>query len=390
MKNKNNSIFVLNICAFLLMVGVGIVVPTLPQKVLTISDSHKDVGYLASFFAVTYILFQIPIGNLADRFGFKIFLFFGYLFCGLSGCLYYYSDTTLNIYIARSIHGLGEVPVWSLAPAMMTISSKNKGKLIGLYNASIHLGLTIGAFGGFFLGDLLINEHFLFLSIISLISSVLILMFIKNPIKKKDIVAKTNIKKSIEYISDPSIFIVFCGIALYGMCYGTFFTIIPSFLIKSGNGKEFISIFFALFYLVISISQVTAGPLSDYNKKRDIMVTGLLVSGICIFLFHRFSNYILLLLISTGGLGLGIFYVSSQTFINESVSKSLKGTISGLYYFFWGIGFFSGPVFIGFVSDMWGVRVGMNILSLIIIILSVAIFSLLEKKGLEKKKVLSV
>jgi MFS family permease len=275
---KNRDGIVLNICAFLLMTGVGFVVPTLPQKVLMFSGSLKDVGYLASFFALTFILFQVPIGSLADRFGFKPFILLGYLLCGISGIMFYYAGDINSLYLARSIHGLGEVPVWSLAPVLLTRSSRNKGKIIGIYNASIHLGLTIGAFSGVFLNRYLTNEHYLYFSSVSIVCSFLILIFISGGKEKNVKREKSDISKLFNYITNPIILIVFVGIAFYGTCYGIYFTIIPSFLIKAGYSKEYVALFFALFYLVISISQRTAGPLSDYSNKYTVMISGLLVS----------------------------------------------------------------------------------------------------------------
>lgn len=379
---KDKDVVVLNFCAFLLMTGVGVVVPTLPQKVLSFSGSLEDVGYLASFFALTYVLFQVPIGNLADRFGIKPFILLGYLFCSVSGIMFYYSGDITSLYIARSVHGLGEVPVWSLAPVLLAGKNMRKGRSIGIYNASIHLGLTVGAFAGVFLNRYIENEHFLYFSGVGILCSLLILLIKwedKGRCVKRD---KPDFSNSFNYITNPMVLVVFVGIAFYGTCYGIYFTIIPSFLIKAGYTKEYISVFFALFYLVISISQLTAGPLSDYSNKYAVMIIGLLISGGSLSLFHRLEGYSLLTIISIGGGGLGVFYVSSQTYINGSVKQSFKGTASGLYYFFWGIGFFCGPVLIGLLSDRYGVRVGMNLLAVLLFILSLSIFLLFRRREL--------
>jgi len=41
--------------------------------------------------------------------------------------------------------------------------------------------------------------------------------------------------------------------------------------------------------------------------------------------------------------GLGMFCVSSLALLNEAVPDSLKGSISGLFYLLWGIGYFLFP-----------------------------------------------
>ena len=76
---------VVSSAAFLLMMGVGMIVALLPQRVLDFSGSLKSVGYVASFFALSYLAVQLPIGNLADRLGARPFLVFGYALCCISG-----------------------------------------------------------------------------------------------------------------------------------------------------------------------------------------------------------------------------------------------------------------------------------------------------------------
>jgi hypothetical protein len=49
--------------------------------------------------------------------------------------------------------------------------------------------------------------------------------------------------------------------------------------------------------------------------------------------FHKLQQPWLSAMLTLAGFGLGVFCVSSMAFLNESVSGSLKGTISGAFYF---------------------------------------------------------
>jgi MFS family permease len=77
--SKNKSLFAINISVFLIMLGVGMIVAILPQRMIDLSGSPLLVGWLASAFAITFVLAQVPIGHLADKISFKKFLLFGYL-----------------------------------------------------------------------------------------------------------------------------------------------------------------------------------------------------------------------------------------------------------------------------------------------------------------------
>ena len=143
------SFVIINTAVFLQMAGVGMIVARLPQRIMDLSGSVASVGYLASAFALFYVTFQIPIGMLADRYGIKRFLVGGYLLCSLVGLLYYFSGSANMIFLGRMLQGVGEIPMWALAPALLTLQAPSgKGKSLGIYNASLHCGLTAGSLLG--------------------------------------------------------------------------------------------------------------------------------------------------------------------------------------------------------------------------------------------------
>jgi len=65
-------------------------------------------------------------------------------------------------------------------------------------------------------------------------------------------------------------------------------------------------------------------------------------------------------------LGLGIFCVSSLAYLNETVSDSLKGTISGAYYLFWGLGYFLGPLAAGQFGSSVGLSASFYLLAVLL------------------------
>ncbi|MFA7645306.1 MAG: MFS transporter, partial [Thermovirgaceae bacterium] len=143
---ENRSSMALYAAAFIQMVGVGLIVALLPSKVIALSGTMANVGLIASAFAVPFVLLQLPVGNLGDRFGHKRFLVAGYVIAGLTGFLYFKAGSVNTILLGRILQGFAEIPVWALAPALLSILfAESKGEAIGRYNASIHLGLTAGS-----------------------------------------------------------------------------------------------------------------------------------------------------------------------------------------------------------------------------------------------------
>lgn len=102
------------------------IVALLPQRVFSATGSLESVG-------------------LADKFGVKRFLVVGYITCGIAGLVFVSAQSAPMIYQGRAIQGLGEAPIWTLGPAFLSLAYPDtKGRAIGIYNASIHGGLTLG------------------------------------------------------------------------------------------------------------------------------------------------------------------------------------------------------------------------------------------------------
>lgn len=365
---RYKSLIALNVSAFILMLGVGMIVALLPQRIMALSNSVSTVGYLASAFAVTYVLTQVPIGNLADKVGFKILLTLGYLLCGFTGLLYYWAGTPALILLGRSLQGIAEVPIWALAPALLSLQYTNtKGKAIGIYNASFHLGLSAGPLLGLLLIQLAgqDNPAFLFFAVLSFVGGLIVFLFVENPRSGEVVnVEQFALNDILRFVTNRLTLVVLLGIALYGAGYGLAVTIIPAFLISAkGFDRAAISLSFSLFYISISLSQLIAGPFSDKRGRQGLMVCGLVLAAAGLALFSPVQQPWINASLTLASLGLGMFCVSSMAYLNEGVSDSLKGTISGAYYLFWGLGYFLGPLAAGALGNSIGLSISFYLLS---------------------------
>lgn len=357
----------LSCAVFLLMLGVGVTVALLPRKIIALSGSFTDVGCLASAFAFPFVLLQFPIGRLADRYGFKTFLIIGYTFCCLSGLIYCFADTPTSIFVGRILQGMGEAPIWALAPALLSIQyAEDKGKAIGMYNASIHLGLTAGSLLGLLAFDVWNgDEAFWILTATSVCGGLLVMLLIGSPhCGTYETARRTEERNTTSLMSNREIWAVLAGIALYGCGYGMFLTVVPMSMIGSGSsGGISVGLFFVLFYVAVSMSQLVGGRLSDRIGRIKTMVLGLITAAICVALAPKLQHAWLQISLSLASFGLGVFCVSSMVFLSECVPVSLRGTISGAFYLSWGAGYFAGPILSGKLADLHGFNLGMFVFS---------------------------
>jgi len=370
------------LAVFLMMIGVGMIVAILPQRIVDLDGNGQSVGYLASAFAFSYILLQVPIGCSSDRIGVKPFLIGGYFLCFITGLVFFFATSSSMIFFARVLQGIGEAPIWALAPALLSLKfPADKGKVMGMYNAAIHFGLTLGPILGVVLASIVSSKEIFLVYSLNCLAGVIVIWLLLESTAEKEIqtVNPLQFRDILKLVKQQQIVIVLLGITIYGAGYGIFLTTIPTFLLQNKAFSAFdIGIFFSMFYAAISLSQVITGPLSDKFGRNIFMILGLFITAIGIVIIPAFEFPWIFLVLTLGSLGMGIFYLASMAFLNESVPESLKGTISGAYYLFWGAGMFFGPPILTKIANSISFQASMAVYSLLILLAATGMLKILR------------
>jgi len=386
---RDRTLLGLNLAVVFMMVGVGMVMPQLPQRIIDFDGNGRSVGYLASAFAFSYLLLQVPSGSLADRIGFKPLLVFGYLLCSLTGLVFYYATGSYMVFFARLLQGAGEAPIWALAPALLSVRFPfAKGKVMGIYSAVLHIGLALGPIMGVILAKVAGSDAvFLVYAAGCLAGAIAIYLLVDNSAKQNyQLTGTFDIPAVFQLIKSWRTLLSLLGITLYGASYGIFHTNIPVFLSAEKNFASLhMGIFFSLFYGAISFSQVIAGPLSDKFGRNIFMIAGLFTVAGGFVTMAAYSFPLILPVLTITAFGMGVFYLASMAYLHEIVPDSLKGTISGAYYLFWGSGYFFGPLLITQAVELRGFQAAMTVYSLLVLLVAVGMILVLGLKRAVRK-----
>lgn len=354
---KMRTLFVVSLAASLLMVGVGMIVAILPGRVLILSGSIVDVGFLASVFALSYLISQLPVGYMADRIGAKTFLVFGYLAAAGSGVAFYFSGSPTDLYLGRFIQGIGEAPIWALGPAMLSLAYPYaKGRVIGIYNASIHIGLTIGPLLGiYFFTESDTAAPFAIFAALCLSGGIIVAIFLpRTVVAGKEIAKMPTMRELLMVLHSRASVTTLLGILFFGAGYGICISVLPATLAIEKDFDNFSNgIYFSLFYVSISVSQLIVGPLSDKHGRQAYMLSGLLLAGSGFISFEYFTHPTIFFPLTIASIGLGVFCVSSLAYLIDCVPDSMKSTISASYYLAWGLGYFLGPIAVGQLTNAY-------------------------------------
>ncbi|PKN06954.1 MAG: hypothetical protein CVU73_14000 [Deltaproteobacteria bacterium HGW-Deltaproteobacteria-8] len=345
------------LAVFLIMTGMGMAVVALPSKFLASSGTLRSSGWLASCFALSYMLCQYPAGRLADRFGYREVLACGCLLMAIAAALMGFAETTGALYLGRFLQGAGEAPVWASAPALLArLYPGMKGRVMGMYNASFHLGLMLGPVmvAGHLVDDL--RTPFLAFSGLCLVAMILVLLSLRNtsfrPVEKQP---RTRL------LVRPGSMPVFCSVPVFGAIYGLLVSCFPVYLTTdAGFSPERLGLYYVSAYAGIAASQLASGALSDRYGRVRFMVGGLALLG-CALIFSVLPPFThVTLAVAAIGLGAGSFATASMAFLSETCDDDRKATVSGYYYLAWGSGYFAGPLLV----DHFGVAAGSRALAL--------------------------
>lgn len=360
---RHRTLIGIYLSIFPAMLGNGMIMVILPGRVMEMAGTISAVGGIASAFALSYLLLQLPLGRLGDRFGAKAILAAGYGLCGLAGLLYLGADSATAIYLGRALQGAGEVPLWALAAAQLAIVYPDcKGRVIGGYNALFHLGLCAGPMAGLVVARWGGSENalFVFYSAACFSGAFLVAALVAGSREKSAASSAVPAAPLTKYWG--RIWRMLPGISLYGMAYGVMLTVVPAFLAsEKGFDNTLLSVFFSLFFLSVSFSQIIAGPLWDRGMGAACMVAGLSCAAVGMAAAAWIDGPAAMAALTVACLGLGGYHVASLAELNARVPSTMKGSISGAYYLSWGIGYFVGPVVTGLACDRFGGQVGLSL-----------------------------
>lgn len=356
MENKR-ALTVLFLVMFFVMVGFGIIIPVLPFYAQKEGASPAQLGLLMAVYSLMQLIFAPMWGRLSDRIGRKPVIMTG--ICGLAVSFFLMAMAThlWMLFAARIIGGLlssANMPAVMAYVADIT-SPEDRGKGMGIVGAAVGLGFIFGpAIGGVFSG-ISLNLPFYIAGISSIITFLLVLLFLKESARKGEADGDTEIAqdsfikslkgtKSILYILQ-----LFISLSLSGL-EATF----AYFAAKNANlDTAHLGYIFMIMGLAGAIVQGgLVGILTKKYGEGAVIQGGIIVSAagfVLILLVHDFLTAAIYLTIF--GIGNGVIRPSVSSLLTKT-SNTGHGSTTGLLSSFDSLGRIIGPPLGGFLFSI--------------------------------------
>lgn len=319
--------------------NLSVAAPLLQRE---LSLSAQQLGVLFSAFFLTYTIFQIPVGLLADRLDAAWVLAIGFLIWSAATAATGFVHTFAMLLVVRLILGVGESVAYPSYSKILARDFSESHR--GLGNAAIAAGQTSGPAVGTLLGGYLMalygwRPFFIALGLLSLLWLVPWIRF-----RPRTHVAEAG--DSALELSDLGC--ILGQTSWWGAALGHFsgnyliyflLTWMPTYLVKErGFSMYAMARIGAVAFLLCALASLVSGPLTDRRiaaggsptrVRKTMLAVGLFGSGLlltlCVFAPLRLSVALLLAGAAFYGIGNPHIFACAQTLAGPKMAGKWMG-----------------------------------------------------------------
>jgi len=380
----NRKLALVYITGLLIGISYGLHGPLLPLFAKNvIGASYAELGLIGFANFIPYMFFPLFVGIFLNRFNNGFLLSIGVVINSASVYLLSIAQSVPEIMSFRIITGVAHAFFWPPCEAIISNVSKGKTRVrnIATFTGFFTTGFMIGPlFGSILLENFdatyrIIFEIAAYVLAASLVSS---LVLSKNrPLIKHEKFSFSSLKEIAKF---PYVImlLIYCTAS-----FGIILSIYPAFL----NDRAMTIVNIEMLFFVFGISRIltlaVAGKLAKHTSLTLIIAIFSISIGLGIsFFVETIIEFAIALILL--GFGFSIFFPLTLEIILTKTRRAISGTMIGAYETTFGIGWASGPITAGLISQFFGNDA--PYLVFFIIGIGVAILSISKRKLLEPNK----
>ncbi|MFD1851150.1 MFS transporter [Oceanobacillus bengalensis] len=383
----------------MMTLGNSMLIPILPKIKSSLNLTQMQVSLTITVFSIAAAIFIPIVGYLSDRFSRKVVIIpslilfgIGALLAGLGAAVF--SNSYLWIIIGRILQGIGAAGTAPIAMALIgdLFKGGEQSRVLGIFEASNGLGKVLSPILGSLLALVVWHAVFFAFPIISLVSAILVWIFIKEKSNRQAPPPFRKYAKGLLSVFKQEGRWLFTVYLAGGTCLFTLFGILfyLSDILEAKYNIDGVvkGLILAIPLLVmVTTSYITGSKIGkNLEKMKKLCVIGfsfMTISYASLVLFEKLVPFLLILALSSIGAGLVLPCVNSL--ITGAVGKERRGFVASLYGSVRFIGVALGPPIFSRLMD-WS-RTGMFLsLAALALIVGLLVLLLVHVKGKDGKK----
>ncbi len=392
----NKNLFFLFFIIFLDTLGIGILIPIVPQILgdptsayYLLSPEQKDLGFfLLGLLVASYpvaVFFASPIlGALSDKYGRKPILVVSILGTSISYFVFAYAIFTHNIpllFLSRIFDGItgGNIAVAQAAIADLT-PVEHRTRNYGAMGSVFGLGFIFGPFLGGVLSSPAVHSSFhvatpfIFSGLLTLCSAVLLALFFKESILERAHKKAISLSLSFQNIAKVGRFHSLRFLFLTSLLFGLGITFYTSFFNvyltnKFGFSAADIGAFFAYVGVCIILTQLfVVSAVAKRFSEIDILGPAYIASGVLIGAFLIPSDvWYIILIVPFAAIPHGLQHANFTAFLTKQAEPNMLGEVLGVQSSLSSIGQALPPILAGTLAAIFAPGMPIFISALLIV-----------------------
>ena len=368
------------------------IIPKFAEIEFGIASKTAILSFINAF-GITKAITNYFTGKLANRFGRKNLLLFGWILAIPIPFILIYAESWNWVIFANILLGISQGLTWSSTVVMKIdlVGEKDRGLAMGLNEFAGYFAVGLVAFlSGYIAQKYGITPYPFYLGIgISIIGFLLTLFFVKDT---RVFVHQENTTNTTEKLDNIFLETTFKNKTLSAVTQaglvnnlndGMIWGLLPIVLLSLHYNSQNIGVITAIYPTVWGFGQLITGKMSDIYSKKKMLFWGMLLQGIAI-LFIPFSTemYQLATISALLGFGTALVYPTFLSAIAQATNPTQRAESIGTFRLWRDLGYAIGAIISGITADLFGVNYAIILIGVITILSSLIIKIRMPKDSL--------
>ncbi len=359
------------------------IIPKFAEIEFGIASKTAILSFIVAF-GITKAITNYFTGKLANRFGRKNLLLFGWILAIPIPFILIYAESWNWVIFANILLGISQGLTWSSTVLMKIdlVGEKDRGLAMGLNEFAGYFAVGLVAFlSGYIAQKYGITPYPFYLGIgISIIGFLLTLFFVKDTrifVKQENTTTTTEKLKNIfleTTFKNKTLSAVTQAGLVNNLNDGMIWGLLPIVLLSLHYDSQNIGIITAIYPTVWGFGQLITGKMSDIYSKKKMLFWGMLLQGIAILFIPFAEEFYQLAAISVFlGLGTALVYPTFLSAIAQATTPHQRAESIGTFRLWRDLGYAIGAIISGITADLFGVHYAILLIGIITILSSLII-----------------